>query len=309
MKIDIKNWDHIKHKIKIFMPILTRISKTCNIDFDDIEPCIPSSNAVFKTKEYIIKIFPPKQICCDSDYLVEVEALKHFDGLDVKVPKLLSNGRIHFIYPFDYIVMTRVKGSNFSIIEGHLEEQGKYEFAKRIRAIQERLNTKCVSIRAYDPSDNNFFQESWSEFPSSFVQERVTYLKSLDFNETVFVNGDLNPDNVLIDNQNEIYIIDFGDAYNAPVEYELACMMCYLFAFEAPYIKPYLEAYSLDELVDKCFKGVLLHKFGSNMIKCNFGNPEDIGSLKELKRRIHTTIVTGLLNNQSLEYLNHLKGL
>jgi RIO-like serine/threonine protein kinase len=57
--------------------------------------------------------------------------------------------------------------------------------------------------------------------------------------KTVYVHGDLNPDNILVGKHGEIYIIDYADALTAPVEYELPSLICESFGFEFPFMGGY----------------------------------------------------------------------
>jgi serine/threonine protein kinase len=109
--------------------------------------------------------------------------------------------------------------------------------------------------------------------------------------DKVFVHGDLNPDNILIDKDMNIYIIDFADSVQAPCEYELAALLCETFELEYPYMKGFFGAdYDVSDLTDKIFQALLMHDFGENIIKNNFGNPEMITGLSDLHKRIYSAI-------------------
>lgn len=75
--------------------------------------------------------------------------------------------------------------------------------------------------------------------------------------------------------------------------YKLAVVICELFCFEKPYMDSYFGDYNEAELTERCFKGLLLHDFGYNIIRCNLGKIEEITSLSILKKRIYTAIKTG----------------
>jgi AAA+ superfamily predicted ATPase len=95
---------------------------------------------------------------------------------------------------------------------------------------------------------------------------------------------------VLIDTAGTLFIIDFADVVLAPSDYELAAVVCDLFCFEKPYMDGYFGEYDAVKLAEKCFDGLMLHDFGYNIIRCNFGRIDEITNLAVLKERLYTAI-------------------
>jgi len=79
----------------------------------------------------------------------------------------------------------------------------------------------------------------WEKFPPSMQAERREFLRNYELADPVYAHGDLTPDNVLLDARGRLYIIDFADAVLAPVEYELASIVCQVFSFERPFMEGY----------------------------------------------------------------------
>jgi len=186
--------------------------------------------------------------------------------------------------------MEHISGASFGQLERGLTDYEKTKYARQLREITDRMNTPCERFNHYDVVDRALHCERWGKFPLSFQYERREYLKKYEMKNPVYVHGDMNPDNVLVDAKGKLYIVDFADAVLAPAEYELAAIVCELFCFEKPYMDGYFGEYDAAGLAEKCFEGLLLHDFGYNIIRSNLGRIDEITSLAVLKKRLYTAI-------------------
>jgi thiamine kinase-like enzyme len=149
------------------------------------------------------------------------------------------------------------------------------------------MNKPCKNFNSVDVKQRHKRWNKDYEFPESFKTERLEYIKNHDFGEMIFIHGDLCEDNILIDNKNNIYIIDFADAVKAPQSYEHAHLVTELFNFDKSYLRGYFGGYATDELVDICFDGILLHDFGGYIVNDYLGKAESINCLKDLRDRLY----------------------
>jgi len=205
-------------------------------------------------------------------------------------PQLLASGTVKDKYIFRYLIMEYISGNSLGQLESVITDSEKIKYAKLLREITDKMNTQCEWFNGCDIVKRAQHCKRWSTFPFSFQYERSDYLKKYKVKNPVYVHGDLNPDNVLVDTAGKIYIIDFADAVLAPSEYELAALICELFCFEKPYMDGYFGKYDAAEITEKCFEGLLLHDFGYDIIRSNLGCIDKITSLAVLKERLYTAI-------------------
>jgi serine/threonine protein kinase len=286
------SWGMIFQSIKDFEPLIKYIFNRHKLPFTEIEHCTPGTNAVFKVGGLVAKIFAPKEsgMDTDSDYKTELFGIERANRLGISAPQLLASGTVEDKYVFRYLIMEYISGCSLGKLESGLTNKEKIKYAKQLREVTDRMNTSCERFNDYDIIYRAQHCERWSNFPQSFQYERKEYLKKYKITTPVYVHGDLNPDNVLIDTAGKLYIIDFADVVLAPSEYELAAVVCELFCFEKPYMDGYFGEYDSVKLAEKCFDGLLLHDFGYNIIRCNFGRIDEITSLAVLKERLYTAI-------------------
>ena len=282
--------------------------KGTSLDSDDViklKSLTAGTTATFKLGEYVIKIFPPPHL----DYIgtsidVELFGMKLATDRGVPSPTLIAHGEISDKYLFRYIIMNYINGRVLSEVQKNLSDDEKYAIGQKIRKITSKLNAPLISngaplvnadntqaiptclADALQHAKNN---EEWEEegFPASFLAERMAYLQSLSFadNEKAFCHSDLNGDNILIDDNMDLYIIDFADGVLAPPQYEESCVVGDLFHFEKPYLDGFygVGKYRMDAIIDLYVDWLPIQAWGHYMIGAHF-EPSEVGSLAMLRR-------------------------
>lgn len=186
------------------------------------------------------------------------------------------------------MIMKFMNATSLCDIEEDLSFDEKVMIGKKLRQITDRLNTPCDDFNPVDVIQNAINNIGWSDFPDSFNKERLSYLKSMKIreNEKVFCHGDLNSDNIFVDDHLDLYLIDFADAVYFPVEYEQALIACELFRFEKSYMTGYFGDYSVDDIVDLCVAWLPVHDSGEYILRKNIGPASDITSFKVMRERL-----------------------
>lgn len=287
------SWSKVFQDIKAWKPLIEYILRLEDLPYADIEHLTPGTNAVFRSGDYVVKIFAPIESGMDmySDFSTEKFGLVRSESLEVSVPRLERSGIIHDKYEFMYMVMEYVDAEELVKAEESFSDLQKEEIGRKLRKICDRMNTPCEDFDNIDVIKRAIKAKRWSKFADRFQQERMDWLYKYKEEEKVFVHGDLNPDNILIDKDMNIYIIDFADSIQAPYEYELAALLCETFEFEYPYMKGFFGAdYDVSDIANKILQALLMHDFGENIIKNNFGEPEEITGLSDLHNRIYSAI-------------------
>jgi serine/threonine protein kinase len=282
-------WCKIFHSIEVWEPLVNFILEKENLPIAKVEHLAPGSNAVFKSGNYVVKIFTPIESGLDGerDYKTEKYALSFAYSHGVTVPKLVACGKIKDKYDFYYMVMDYIDGVDFNIYSANFSDDEKFAFAKCLREITDAMNKPCEDFNGIDVMrGEGRYNKHWGKYSERFKTERLEYLHTHDFGEKVFVHGDLCYDNFVIDDSG-IYIIDFADAVMAPVCYEHAHLICGLFDFDKSYLRGYFGEYNIDELVDICFDGLLIHDFGWDFITWgNRAKVEEIDCLNDLRKKL-----------------------
>ena len=282
------SWRKIYQVIEAWEPLINFILEKESLPCSKIENLSPGTNAVYQSGEYVVKIFAPKESGFGdiTEYESELFALSFAQAHGVSVPKLIASGIINDKYCFPYMIMDYIEGSEFGEHSKNFTDDDKFAFAKRMREITDKMNIPCMSFNSIDVKQRH---KRWDEdgFSEGFKTERLEYIKSHDFGEMIFIHGDLCEDNVLIDNKNNVYIIDFADAVKAPRCYEHAHLASQLFDFDKAYLRGYFGEYKTGELVDICFDGILLHDFGGYIVNDYLAKAENINCLKDLRDKLY----------------------
>lgn len=285
---NLESWGNVFQSIAVFEPLIKYIFKKENLPFTKIEHCTPGSNAVFRVGRYIIKIFAPKEseIGSTEDSKTEIFAMSRANELGISAPKLVASGLVEDTYPFYYILMEWIDGSDFTEASKPFSFEEKVVIGQKLRKITDRMNTPCEPFNKFDVTNDISRFKRWDCYPKSFQEERQTYIQSHNFGSKVFVHGDLCASNLLIAKNQELYIIDFADAILAPVIYEQALIACELFDFDKAYIQGYFGNCGIDELTELCFNGLLLHQFGGNIIRQHIGEVSTFVNLDSFKNAL-----------------------
>ena len=284
---NLADWAKVFQDKEIFEPFVKRIFQENGMIYEGIDNCTPGSNAVFRSGKYIVKIFAPEEseIGGESDYITEKYGLSHANRLHIAAPKLYADGVIEDKYIFRYLLMEYVEGQSLADISDSLSAEERIRIGRRLREAVERMDTECEPFNSH-MLFGKMAEKRWGVFPESFQKERAAYLNTRKLENCVFVHGDLNPDNIIINDKLEICVIDFADALIAPVELELAGLICDGVKFDPDYLQGFWENYDKESLTEQLVYGLMLHDYGANIIRDNIGNPAKISSLQELRERI-----------------------
>lgn len=287
-----ESWGKLFQSIPTFEPLIRSIFVKEKLAFSKIEHCTPGTNAVFKVGEYVIKIFAPAESGIDSttDFTTELFAMRRTAQLGVSVPKLVASGSVEDKYLFSYLIMEYIRGIELNKIHHSLTFADKLAIGQDLRNITDTMNTPCVPFNDVNVIHDVNRQKRWEKYPENFKKERLDYIESHDFGESVFVHGDLNRDNLLLADDHTIHIIDFADAVRAPLVYEQALIVCELFQFDKAYMQGYFGHAPMEEITEICFNGILIHDFGGDVIEQNICPVSELDSLNALRKRLYCLI-------------------
>ncbi|NJP39696.1 aminoglycoside phosphotransferase family protein [Oscillospiraceae bacterium HV4-5-C5C] len=289
------DWGRVFQSVSQFTPLIRQIYQNENLPFTKLENLQPGTNAVFKVGYSVCKVFAPPESGLDSlaDFHTEWFGLTRAHALGLPVPKVIARGRIRDRYDFMYLILELIEAKSYASLSRSLSDADKTSIGWQLRQIADRMDTPCEPFNQWDPLVDGLENPCWQQLPDSFNRERLAYLSHLQCKQRVYVHGDINPDNVLLDQALQVYLIDFADAILAPPEYELAAL-CDLFDYDAAAMSGYFGSdYRPEVITEHFFQAVLLHHFGANIILNKLGTADDFTSLNKLKNRIFEVLQEG----------------
>jgi len=166
-----------------------------------------------------------------------------------------------------------------------MTDDGKVAFGQQLRMITDKMNTPCEPFNHIDVFSDANRASTWDSFPEEFKIERAAYIAAHDYGEKVFVHGDLGLDNMLWTTDSKIMIIDFADSVLAPIVYEHA-LLVFAFDFDKMLLQGYFGERSAEAFADLCIAGLLIHDFGSAIVKDCVAPIAEITSLTVLREKI-----------------------
>ena len=282
------DWGKVFQSIPDFAPLVDEILRREKLPSAPLENLTPGTNAVFKVGELVVKIFSPKESGLDgaADMASELFATEFAHNRGAKAPKIVASGGIRDKYDFKYIVMSFERGVPFGDAVESMSEGEKAAVGRELRRVTDRMNLPCERFNASDPFDRSFGSGRWEKFSERFKSERFRYISTRKYDEFVFVHGDLNPDNILVDGDGSLTVLDFADALAAPICYEHALVASELFRFDSALIRGFFGEYDPKSLAEVILDGLLLHDFGGDVIEQRVCAVGEIDCLDDLYRII-----------------------
>jgi len=284
-----QDWSNISQSLSAFSALINFILQKENLPPAKLENLPPATNAVFKSGDFVIKIFVPTEGGMDQATEIQTElfSMQRANRLGIHSPKLIAHGFVEDKYRFAYMIMEYVHGTGFGAAMKSMAHIEKLEAAKQLRKITDIMNIPCPRFNAIDTIADEDRSERWSIYPDEFRLERLSYINSHDYGEKVYVHGDLNSNNVIITDDGKLCIIDFADAVLAPKVYEDAYIAAELFKFDSVLLRGYFGDYSKEELVEIITDGLLIHDFGGDVVRKYLAKPEEVHCIHDLRRLIY----------------------
>ena len=290
-----QDWERVFQNIEAWRPLIAHIYARERLPLAEIEHLTPGSNAVFRTGQYVVKIFAPEEAFPHSpmDFASECFGQAHANRLGVSVPRLVTHGAVEDKYLFRYTVSEFIEGRPLKDVP--LTDAEKVSAGSQLRGICDRWNTPCApwgGLRLPECLLAARYVDGMREdggFTERFIAERARYLRQLPLDpaEFVYCHADLCMDNYLLREDGDIAILDFADSQYAPVCVEHAVAAAG-FEFEKPYLQGFFGNISAEELTELCLRGLLLSINGRYIFDyfCPAAKIESLDFLKELLHRL-----------------------
>ena len=280
-----KDWARLYQSIPAFTALVEHIMAKEKLPMASIKNLSPGTNAVFRVGSYVVKVFAPEESGYGLilDLETELFATRRANRLNVSAPNVIADGFVEDKYHFPYMITEYIEGIEFGEAVKTMTDAQKYDFGQKLRSITDKMNTPCEPFNGVDVINDKGRYRRWDPYPQQFREERLEYIKSHNYDEMVFVHGDLCEDNILLTPEGEVYIIDFADAVLAPVIYEHTLIAFYVFEFGSALLKGYFGDLSKDDYFEMLFDGLLIHDFGGDMVKDYIGKPEEFRTLEDFK--------------------------
>lgn len=289
---DWATWGKVFHSQVAFQPLTRKIMEAEQLPACGLGELTPGTNGVFRCGKYVVKVFCPPESGLDGsrDMQTELFATARANRLGVAAPQLIASGCIRDKYEFHYMITEFIPGAAFTDAASTVTSAQKQIIGRNLRRITDRLNTPCEDFNGVDVVFDRQRWVRWNQYPRSFQEERQAYLKQHAYGNRVFVHGDINGDNLLVQNENALYLIDFADAVLAPVCYEHALVAAELFHFDSDLCLGYFGEIGKEALTNLCFEGLMIHDFGGDIIRQNVAKPAEMNSLSALRKAIAAKI-------------------
>lgn len=285
------DWAAVYDKSEPFEALARHILALHSLPQGKLGNTTPGSHAVFHVGEVIVKIFAPDTVGwdCEADWNTEITTMRRAEAIGVPVPKLIAYGKIQDKYLFRYIIMEFVHGIEFGKVK--LSDNEKFRIGQRMREVCDCMNKPCESWGISDALTDARRSKNWLEFPDSFTEDRARWMAEHSFGGMVYVHGDIHGDNAILTEDGEVVILDFADSLIAPVSYEYAALIPGLFAFEKPYLDGFFgENRDKDEIAELLTEGLLLHRFGANIVIDRGVNPAEVTSVAVLHEKVRALL-------------------
>lgn len=291
---DWETWNHVSGKISVFQDIVQEIFQKQGLPLEKIKKMPPSTHAVFRVGNYVIKIYAPREAQMEPEEELRIErfAMQRARQTGVPVPEIVSYGCHHDRYDFFYLISCYIEGKPFPEAAAGMNKLEKIKTADRLRKMLSEMNTPCEPFRQINILTDPDRQVRWQSFEAVFQNDRKKFLEHHCFGEPVFVHGDLNGGNVRIDREGSVWLLDFAEAVPAPVVYEQMYVAVELFQMDAAFLEGYFQGLSLKKVAQLITEGLLIHDFGGDLVCRYFGGSRGLHSIGELEVRVRKKLET-----------------
>jgi tRNA A-37 threonylcarbamoyl transferase component Bud32 len=270
---EIKYWDtwgKVFQDIAAFEKLINRIFEKEDINYKEISHLTAGTNAVFKVDNFVVKIFAPVEsgFNTEIDYNYEILGMKRAISLGINIPKVIAASYIEDKYLFRYIIMEYIKGKEAKDVLKDYSINEKLAFVHQLKENLRKMNTSVEeSYPDFDVKERVLSNTRWNVMPEKVVYQVKELVRVYDIADKVYVHGDITGDNVMISQNGMLYIIDFADGRIAPKEYEFPPILFDLLDFDKLMITEFIGEQNIEQFVEKCFYGILMHEFGIYFVK------------------------------------------
>ncbi|MBS4539004.1 aminoglycoside phosphotransferase family protein [Clostridium sp. D2Q-11] len=259
-------YDYIDIDIKMVHKIFAEYDSKIKINKLELIPeGLSTSNYIVHTNEpqikYLLKIYPEN----GGNSEIEVSSYKYAKRY-VVVPNIYFFDNTKKVYNKPYIIMDYIDGitlKEYIIKNKRFPEKMVYNIANSLALLHNReyenraLLDKHLNIEKVLPSIKAVYEKGLNSFAGNhinskikkdileFITQNEDMLKKLD-SQFVYSHGDFNPSNILVDNKESIWFIDF--------EYSLSSSI-YLDIGKFFRDRTDIDKYMTKEIYDNFFRG------------------------------------------------------
>lgn len=147
-----QDWSNVSQSLFAFSALTNFIFQKENLPLAKLENLPPATNAVFKSGDFVIKIYVPREGGMDpaTEIQTELFSMQRANQLGIHSPKLIAHGFVEDKYRFVYMIMEYVHGTAFGEAVKSMAHIEKSEAAKQLCKLTNIMNTSCPRFNDID---------------------------------------------------------------------------------------------------------------------------------------------------------------
>ena len=136
-----EDWEATAGEISAFSGVVEKIFHNEGLPAADIRKLPPSTNAVFRVGDYVIKIYAPRQAQMEPEEEQRIErfAMWRAGEAGVPVPEIAAWGCLKDQYDFYYLISRYMVGQPFGEVVRRMETTEKRRIGARLRDLTDRM--------------------------------------------------------------------------------------------------------------------------------------------------------------------------